>query len=42
VVSACEYIVYDLHGNVVRGVTMVPLKTYPTFVRDGVIYVGRH
>lgn len=39
--SACEYIVYDLHGNVVRGVTTVPLKTYPTFVRDSVVYVGR-
>lgn len=39
--SDCEYIVYDLHGNVVRGVTRVPLKTYPTYVRDGVVWVGR-
>ena len=41
VASACEYLVYDLHGNVVRGLTTVPLKRYSTFVRDGVIYVGR-
>lgn len=41
VASGCEYIVYDLHGNVVKGVTTVPLKTYPTYVRDGVVYVGR-
>ncbi len=39
--SGCSYLVYDLHGNVVRGLTTVPLKTYPTFVRDGVVYVGR-
>lgn len=41
VASACDYIVYDLHGNVVRGVTTVPLQRYPTFVRDGIVYVGR-
>lgn len=39
--SACDYVVYDLHGNVVRGLTTVPLQRYPTFVRDGVVYVGR-
>lgn len=41
VASSCEYIVYDLHGNVVRGLTTVPLKRYPTFLRDDVLYVGR-
>ena len=39
--SPCSYIVYDLHGNVVRGLTTVPLTRYPTFVRDDVLYVGR-
>jgi nitrite reductase/ring-hydroxylating ferredoxin subunit len=39
--SPCSYIVYDLHGNVVRGLTTVPLRRYPTFVRDDVLYVGR-
>ncbi len=41
VASACGYLVYDLHGNVVRGLTTVPLKRYSTFVRDGAVYVGR-
>jgi len=41
VASSCNYLVYDLHGNVVRGLTTVPLKRYSTFVRDGIIYVGR-
>lgn len=41
VASACAYVVYDLHGNVVRGLTTVPLKRYSTFVRDGIVYVGR-
>ena len=39
--SACDYVVYDLHGNVVRGLTTVPLQRYPTFVRDGIVYVGK-
>lgn len=39
--SPCSYIVYDLHGNVVRGLTTVPLTRYTTFVRDDVLYVGR-
>lgn len=39
--SPCSYIVYDLHGNVVRGLTTVPLRPYTTFVRDDVLYVGR-
>jgi len=41
VVSPCTYLVYDLHGNVVRGLTTVPLDRYPVFVRDGVVYVAR-
>lgn len=41
VLSPCSYIVYDLQGNVVRGLTTVPLQRYPVFVRDSVVYVGR-
>ena len=41
VFSPCAYLVYDLHGNVVKGLTTVPLQRYPVFVRDGVVYVGR-
>jgi hypothetical protein len=41
VLSPCSYIVYDLQGNVVRGLTTVPLQRYPVFVRDRVIYVAR-
>ncbi len=41
VLSPCSYIVYDLQGNVVRGLTTVPLQRYPVFVREGVVYVGR-
>lgn len=41
VVSPCSYLVYDLHGNVVRGLTTVPLDRYTVFVRDGVVYVAR-
>jgi len=41
VLSPCTYIVYDLQGNVVRGLTTVPLQRYPVFVRDGIVYVGR-
>lgn len=41
VTSPCSYLVYDLHGNVVRGLTTVPLERYAVFVRDGVVYVGR-
>jgi hypothetical protein len=31
--------VYDLHGNVVRGLSTVPLQRYEVFVRSGVVYV---
>ena len=39
VVSPCSYLVYDLHGNVVRGLTTVPLHRYAVFVREGAVYV---
>jgi hypothetical protein len=39
VYSPCSYLVYDLHGNVVRGLTTVPLQRYAVFVRAGVVYV---
>ena len=39
VVSPCSYLVYDLHGNVVRGLTTVPLQRYAVFVREGAVYV---
>ena len=39
VVSPCTYLLYDLHGNVVAGLSTVPLHRYATFVRDGVVYV---
>ncbi|MGE0353371.1 MAG: ubiquinol-cytochrome c reductase iron-sulfur subunit [Gemmatimonadales bacterium] len=41
VLSPCSYLVYDLHGNVVRGLTTIPLRRYAVFVRDGVVYVAR-
>jgi nitrite reductase/ring-hydroxylating ferredoxin subunit len=41
VLSPCTYLVYDLHGNVVRGLSTVPLQGYEVFVRDGVVYVTR-
>jgi len=37
--SPCSYLVYDLHGNVVRGLSTVPLQRYEVFVRSGVVYV---
>jgi nitrite reductase/ring-hydroxylating ferredoxin subunit len=39
VVSPCKFLVYDLHGNVVRGLTTVPLHQYTVFVRQGTVYV---
>lgn len=39
VVSPCSFLVYDLHGNVVRGLTTVPLQRYAVFVRQGSVYV---
>jgi nitrite reductase/ring-hydroxylating ferredoxin subunit len=43
IVSPCNFLVYDLHGNVVRGLTTVPLHRYTVFVRQGMVYVtGRY
>jgi len=39
VVSPCTYRVYDLRGNIVAGLTTTPLRSYPVYVRGGVIYV---
>jgi nitrite reductase/ring-hydroxylating ferredoxin subunit len=39
VTSPCSHLVYDLHGNVVSGLTNQPLRRYPVFVRGGVVYV---
>jgi nitrite reductase/ring-hydroxylating ferredoxin subunit len=41
VVSPCSHLVYDLHGNVVQGLTREPLRLYAAFARAGVVYVGR-
>ena len=41
IVSPCSYLVYDLHGDVVRGLTTVPLERYSVFVRDGIVYLAR-
>ncbi len=41
VASPCDYVVYNLHGNVVRGLTTVPLERYAVFVRHGTIFVTR-
>lgn len=39
VVSPCRYLVYDLNGNVVAGLTTRPLRRYQVFLRQGVVYV---
>jgi len=39
VVSPCGYLVYDLQGNVVAGLTRQPLRRYQVFVRQGVVFV---
>jgi nitrite reductase/ring-hydroxylating ferredoxin subunit len=38
--SPCTYVVYDLDGNVVEGLTRVPLRRYRVFERDGVLYIA--
>lgn len=40
ILSPCKFVVYDLHGTVVRGLTTIPLKRYPIFVRQGTVYVA--
>jgi len=39
VVSPCSYVVYDLTGNVVAGLTTKPLAQYRVFEREAVLYV---
>jgi nitrite reductase/ring-hydroxylating ferredoxin subunit len=39
VVSPCTYTVHDLRGDVVEGLTRLPLRKYAVYVRDGVVYV---
>ncbi len=41
IVSPCSYLVYDVDGSVVAGLSTTPLVRYPVFVRDGVVYVAR-
>jgi nitrite reductase/ring-hydroxylating ferredoxin subunit len=41
VVSPCNYIVYNLSGNVVTGLTTESLQRYSVSVRDGVVYLTR-
>jgi len=41
IVSPCSYVVYDLKGRPVTGLSTRPLQGYPVFLRDGVVYVGR-
>ncbi len=40
VVSPCSYVVYDLRGNVVAGLTTAPLAQYRVFEREAVVYVA--
>lgn len=37
--SPCAYVVYDLDGNVVEGLSRVPLQRYRVFQRAGTLYV---
>lgn len=39
VVSPCTYVVHDLEGNVVEGLTTTPLRKYAVYVRGGIVYV---
>ncbi|HXV86653.1 MAG TPA: Rieske (2Fe-2S) protein [Gemmatimonadales bacterium] len=39
VVSPCRYLVYDLHGNVVAGLTTRPLRRYAVRVLGDAVYV---
>jgi nitrite reductase/ring-hydroxylating ferredoxin subunit len=41
IVSPCSYLVYDVDGSVIAGLSTTPLARYPVFVRDGVVYVAR-
>jgi len=37
--SPCADVAYDLHGNVVRGLTRIPLKRFTVFVRQDAVHV---
>jgi len=41
IVSPCSYVVYDVDGSAVAGLSTQPLQRYPVFVRDGIVYVAR-
>ncbi|MDH3569884.1 MAG: Rieske (2Fe-2S) protein [Gemmatimonadota bacterium] len=41
IVSPCSYVVYDVDGSVVAGISTRALQRYPVFLRDGIAYVGR-
>ncbi len=41
IASPCSYVVYDLEGRPVTGLSTRPLQGFPVFLRDGVVYVGR-
>ena len=38
--SPCHDALYDLHGNIIRGLSTTPLERYTVFVRQGEIYVS--
>lgn len=37
--SPCGDLIYDLYGNVVRGLTTIPLKRFTVFLREDAVYV---
>jgi nitrite reductase/ring-hydroxylating ferredoxin subunit len=41
IVSPCSYVVYDVDGSVVTGLSTTPLVRFPIFIRSGTLYVAR-
>ena len=41
VASPCNHLVFDLFGNVVKGLATTPLQRFRVFIRSGIVYVGR-
>jgi len=39
IVSPCDHLIYDLRGNVVTGLSTLPLRRYGVYQRDSVLYV---
>ena len=39
VMSPCSYLAFDVHGNVVAGLSTQPLRRYAVFLRDDVVWV---